>query len=52
MYVCVYVSEHDSAKMVHAIEFKFGIYITGHGRMNAIDFGEYWMNIFLQEYKK
>ena len=38
--------------MVHSIENKFGMYITGHRRTNPIDFGEYRMNIFLQEHKK
>ena len=26
--------------------------ITGHRQTNLIDFGEYWMNSFLPEYKK
>ena len=30
--------------MVNSIEFKFGMYITGHRRTNPIDFGEYRMN--------
>ena len=37
---------------MHSIEFKFGVYITGHRRTNPIDFGENRMNSFLQEYKK
>ena len=44
--MCVYVSEHDSVQTMHAIEFKFGMYITGHHRTNSIDFGEYLMNSF------
>ena len=30
MHVPVYVSEHDSIQTVHSIDFKFGMYITGH----------------------
>ena len=41
-----------SIQMGHSIELKFGMYITGHRRTNPIDFGEYRMNSFLQEYKK
>ena len=52
MYVCVYVSEHDSVKTVNSMVFKFGMYITGHRRTNPIGFAEYRMKIFLQEYKK
>ena len=50
--VCMYVSEHDSVWTVHSIEFKFGMYITGHRRTNPTDFDEYRVNAFLQEYKK
>ena len=35
-----------------SIELKFGKYIEGRRQTNPIDFGEYRMNIFLQEYKK
>ena len=47
-YMCVrvYVSEHDSVKMVHSIEFKFSMYVIGHRRTNRIDFGEYRMNTY------
>ena len=42
-----------SIQMVHSIEFKFGMYITGHCQRNPIDFGEYRMNsFFLQGHKK
>ena len=43
VYVCVYVSEHDS---VLSIELKFGMYIAGRRWRNPIGFGEYRMNIF------
>ena len=39
VYVCMYVSEHDSVSTVDSIELKFGMYITGHRRTNPIDFG-------------
>ena len=31
---------------MHAIEFKFGIHITGHRRTSPFDFSEYRMNSF------
>ena len=37
---------------MHSIEFKFCMHITDHRRTNPIDFGEYRVNSFLQEYKK
>ena len=43
MYVRVYVSERDSVQTVQSIELKFRMYITGHRRMNPIDFGEFRM---------
>ena len=40
--------------MVHSIEFKIGMNITGHCQPNPIDFDEskIYICIFLQEYKK
>ena len=39
--------------MVHSIEFKFNMYITGHRRMNPIHFGEDQMdNFFYRSTKK
>ena len=29
---------------MHSIEFKFGMYITGHRRTNPVDFGEFRLN--------
>ena len=52
MYVCMYVSEYNSVKTIHSIEFKFGMYITGHRWTNPIDFGEYWMNSFFTGVQK
>ena len=37
-------------QIVHSIELKFGIYIIGHHLTNCIDFGEFRINSFLQEY--
>ena len=42
----------SSIQIVHSIELKFGMYIIGHRSTNCIDFGEYRMNSFLQEFKK
>ena len=60
MYVCmygcvcvrVYVSEHNKTKQCIRMSSNFYLYITGHPRMNPIDFGECQMYNFLQEYKK
>ena len=35
--------------MVHSIEFKFSMYITGYRRTNPIDFGEYEINSFFSK---
>ena len=52
MYVYANVSEHDSVYAVHSIEFKFGMYGTGHRQTNPIDFGEYRMNCFSRGVQK
>ena len=38
--------KYSSSQMVHLIELKFGMYITGHCQTNSTDFGEYQMNCF------
>ena len=48
----MYVSEHGSVYMVHSIEFKFGMYNTGHRQTNPIDFVEYRMNSFFYKSTK
>ena len=42
----------SSIQIVHSIELKFGMYITGHRRTNPINFGEYPMNRFFTGVKK
>ena len=42
----------SSIQMVHSIELKFGMYITGHRRTSPVDFGEYWMNSFFTGVQK
>ena len=37
---------------MHSIEFKFGMYITGHRRTNPIDFGEHRTNSFFTGVQK
>ena len=39
-------------QMVHSFELKCGMYIIGHRPTYCIDFGELWINNFLQEHKK
>ena len=38
--MCVYVREYDSFELLHFIELKFDMYITGHRWTNPIDFDE------------
>ena len=44
----------SSIQTMHSIEFKFGMYIIGHHRTKATDFGEFLMHFFFfkQEVKK
>ena len=42
----------SSIQTMHSIELKFGMHITGHRRMNPIDFGEYRMNSFFTGVQK
>ena len=52
MYVCVHVSEHYSAKTVHSIELRFGMYITGHRFTYCVDFNEFKIKFFYRRPKR
>ena len=41
-----------STQTVDSIELKFGMYIIGHGTTYCVEFGEFRINIFLQEFRK
>ena len=61
--MCVFMSDYVKSlfnviqcyfiQRVYSVEFKFGMYITGHHRTNPIDFRKYRTHtFFLQKFKK